>query len=84
MFEHLSQIQAAVRMWQAQRKYQERLRYFRQNVSDGMGVKQLLGLCWWGCRGVIQSTQLDPCPRVLAVQLEGELIHPGRGTDGKE
>lgn len=30
-------------MWQARRKYQERLRYFRQNVSDGMGSKTAPG-----------------------------------------
>lgn len=37
LLEHLSQIQAAVRMWQARRRYRERLHYFRQNVSDGRG-----------------------------------------------
>lgn len=30
-------------MWQARRKYQERLRYFRQNVSDGMRSKAAPG-----------------------------------------
>lgn len=37
----LSQIQAGVRMWQARKRYQERLRYFRRNVSEGWGLRAL-------------------------------------------
>jgi len=70
--EHLSQIQASVRMWQARRKYRERLRYFRQNVSGGMGSKPAPGSAW-GWRGMVPSVRSDLCPRILAVQLEGEV-----------
>ncbi|KFU85660.1 Ras GTPase-activating-like IQGAP3, partial [Chaetura pelagica] len=33
LLDHLSQIQAGVRMWLVRRRYQERLSYFRQNVE---------------------------------------------------
>lgn len=69
-------------MWQARKRYQERLRYFRRNVSGGWGAERAAH-----CRGeALGAPERVAKPPVFVGWLERreKLLHPPAGLGGKK